>query len=249
MVQTSAALAFTTLLALVPLLALFVAVGSAVPFVEGLLSRFDALLVETLLPSGSSGTIVKYLGNFAGKAQRLTIPGIVFLAATAIFLLATIEKAFNHVWRVEPRPLLARLKLYAIVVAVWPLVLGAIAALMSFAVSASLGVFTEPPWVRIMLLKGLSIALLGLFFAFLYYAVPNARVSRRGACLGGLFATLLFAAMQRGFELYLGSFGSFRSIYGAFATVPIFLVWLQLSWAVILLGGLLAATVFRPGGR
>ncbi len=249
MFQTSAALAFTTLLALVPLLTLVVSLASVIPYFDTLIARVDVLLTETLLPTGASGTIVKHLGSFAGKARKLTIPGLAVLGVTAILLLMTIERAFNHVWRVKPRPLLARVRLYAFVVAVWPFVLGAIAAVISLAVTASLGFFAEPPWVRVLLLKTLSLGLLGLFFAFLYYAVPNASVSRRAAALGGVFATLAFAAMQRAFEAYLSGFASFKNIYGTFATVPVFLVWLQLSWAVILLGGLIASTTFRQAAR
>ncbi len=249
MFQTSAALAFTTLLALVPLMAVIVSLASVVPYFDLLIARLDALLIETLLPTGSGGTIVRHLGTFAGKAVKLTIPGLVALGLTAVLLLGTIEKAFNHLWRVNPRPWLARMKLYALAVAVWPFVLGAITAAMSYAVSASLGYFGEPPWVRLALLKGLSTGLLALFLAVLYYALPNARVSRLGAALGGAFASLVFAAMQRAFELYLGSVANFRGVYGAFAAVPIFLVWLQLSWAVVLLGGLIAATRARPGER
>ena len=90
---------------------------------------------------------------------------------------------------------------------------------------------------------------LGLFFAFLYYAVPNVKVGKKSACLGGLFATLAFALLQRGFEWYLVNFAGFKSIYGTFAAVPIFLVWLQLSWALVLLGGLVAASYFRQTQR
>lgn len=249
MAQTSAALAFTTLLALVPLVTVVVSVSAVVPFLDTLIQRLDALLIETLLPKGAGGTIAGYLAKFSQKARQLTIPGIAFLVVTAFLLLHTIERAFNHLWRVQPRPFLARLKLYSFVMAVWPFILGAIAAVMSYAITVSLGFVDEPTWLRRILLKTTSIALLGLFFAFLYYAVPNARVSKLAAGVGGVFATLAFALMQKAFELYLARFGSFSSIYGAFAAAPIFLIWLHLSWAVVLIGGLIAATPFRSGRR
>jgi membrane protein len=133
--------------------------------------------------------------------------------------------------------------------AVWPFVLGAVAAAISFAVSTSLGFFDEPLWIRRVLLKAVSLLLLGMFFSFLYYAVPNASVSRRAALIGGLFSTLAFAAMQKVFELFLVGSAMLKSIYGAFAAFPVFLVWLHMSWAIVLLGGLIAATVNRPSGR
>jgi len=168
---------------------------------------------------------------------------------TAFLLMNTIERTFNHLWRVKPRPILARLRLYAFVMAVWPFILGAVALAMSFAVTTSLGLFDEPVWIRRFLLKGVSMALLGLFFSFLYYAVPNADVSRRAALAGGAFATLAFSAMQKIFELYLASSAMLKSIYGAFAAFPVFLVWLHLSWAVVLIGGLIAATATHPKRR
>lgn len=249
MAQTSSALAFTTLLALVPLIALIVSLANSIPFSETLIKRLDVVLVENLLPTGAGKTIAGYVGQFTQKASRLTVPGLAMLGLTAFLLMHTIERTFNHLWHVKPRPLLARLKLYGFVMAVWPFMLGAIAALMSYAVTVSLGFVQEANWVRPFVLKAVSMILLGLFFAFLYYAVPNARVLRRAAVAGGAFASLAFAAMQKGFELYLGSFGVLKSVYGAFAAVPIFLIWLHLSWAVVLIGGLIVATAFRPPRR
>jgi len=249
MMLTSAALAFTTLLALVPLITLMVSVGSALPLVDELLKRFDTLLVGALLPSGSAVTITAHVGKFVGKAKTLTIPGIVMLGLTAFLLLQMIERTFNHLWQVEPRPFFQRFRLYAFVMVVWPFLLGGIAALMSFALTVSLGLVDETVWLRRWVFKGLSIVLLGLFFAFLYYAVPNAKVSKAAALVGGGLVAVMFTLMQRGFEIYLANFGHFKAVYGAFAAVPIFLIWLHLSWALVLIGGLLVATVSRPSRR
>jgi membrane protein len=248
MMQTSAALAFTTLLSLVPLLTVVVAVASAVPYFDLLIHRLDGLVREALLPTGAAGVIANNIGRFTQRAQELTALGLLFLGVTALLLMNTIERAFNHVWRVKPRPLLARLRLYAFVMAVWPFILGAVAAAMSYAVTSSLGLFDEPVWFRRVVLKGLSVVLLGIFFSFLYYAVPNARVPQRAALIGGLFAALTFAAMQKIFEFYLASAGVLKSVYGAFAVFPVFLLWLHLSWAVVLFGGLLVASLRSEKG-
>jgi membrane protein len=249
MMQTSAALAFTTLMALVPLVAVVLSVAHAVPFLDMLVARLDLLIREVLLPTGAAGAIAGNIGKFSHKAQQLTLAGIAVLGVTAFLLMNTIERAFNHLWQVKPRPLLARLRLYAFVMAVWPFVLGAVASAMSFAVTASLGLFDEPVWFRRMVLKGVAVLLLGLFFSFLYYAVPNAEVSRRAALTGGIFATVAFAIMQKIFEAFLVSSAMLKSIYGAFAVFPVFLVWLHFSWAVVLFGGLVAASVSRPAKR
>lgn len=249
MMQTSSALAFTTLMALVPLVTLVLSVADAVPYLNLLVIRLDVLIRDALLPSGAAGAIVGNVGRFSHNAQQLTAAGIAMLGVTAFLLMHTIERAFNHLWQVSPRPWLARIRLYAFVMAVWPFLLGAVAGVITFAVSASLGFFDEPAWLRSLVLKGVAMLLLGMFFAFLYYAVPNAEVSRRAAACGGLFASLAFAVMQKIFEMYLVTSAMLKSIYGAFAAFPVFLVWLHFSWAVVLVGGLIAATVSGPVRR
>ena len=196
MMQTSSALAFTTLMALVPLVAVVLAVAGAIPFFDLLVNRLDLLVREALLPSGAAGTIAGSIGKFSHKAQQLTWAGIALLSVTAFLLMNTIERAFNHLWLVKPRPILARFRLYIFVMMIWPFALGAVAGVMSFAVTASLGWFDEPLWFRRLALKVLAMLLLGLFFSFLYYAVPNADVSKRSAMIGGLFATVAFSLMQ-----------------------------------------------------
>lgn len=246
MLQTSAALAFTTLMALVPLVTVVLSVADTLPYLDVLISRLDLLISDALLPSSAARTITGSIGRFSHKAQQLTVAGLALLSVTAFLLMNTIERTFNHLWQVKPRPLLVRLRLYAFVMAVWPFVLGAVAAAISFAVSTSLGFFDEPLWIRRVVLKTGAAVLLGLFFSFLYYAVPNAPVSRRAALFGGLFATVAFSIMQKFFELYLVSSVTLKNIYGAFATFPLFLVWLHMSWAVVLFGGLIVATSSRP---
>src|SRR3990167_2291155 len=139
MMQTSSALAFTTLVALVPLVTVVLSVAGVVPFLDSLVTRLDLLVREVLLPPGAAGAIAGNIGKFSHKAQRLTLAGIAVLSITAFLLMNTIERAFNHLWQVQPRPLLARLRLYAFVMAVWPFVLGAVAGAMSIAVTTSLG--------------------------------------------------------------------------------------------------------------
>jgi len=249
MLQTSAALAFTTLLALVPMMTLILWLASTLPFFDLLVKRLDSLMVENLLPASSAGVIAAHVGRFCDSARALAAPGIAVLAVTAILLLHTIEDTFNHLWRVKPRPYWQRLRLYAFVVVVFPPLLGIIAFVSTHAITVSLGFIDESFGMRDPAFKGLSILLLSLFFSFLYYAVPNAKVSRPAALFGGLFASVMFTLMQKGFELYLANVGSYKSVYGAFSAVPIFLIWLYLSWALVLLGGLIAATVFSPPRR
>lgn len=246
MIQTSSALAFTTLLALVPLVTVVLSVAGAIPYLDQVMVRLDVLVKDGLLPNGAAASIAGRIGRFSHRAQQLTVAGLAFLCLTAVLLMTTVERAFNHLWGAKPRRWFARLGLYVFAMAVWPFILGALAGAMSFAVSASLGMFDQPLWFRQGALKAVSMALLVLFFSFLYYVVPNASVSRRAAFFGAVFAALAFSAMQKIFELYLAKSAMLKSVYGAFAVFPAFLIWLQISWAVVLLGGLIVATLDRP---
>ncbi|MQY51673.1 YihY family inner membrane protein [Rhodocyclus tenuis] len=242
--EVSASLAFTTLLSLVPLVALSLSLATLLPAFPSLADQLDRYLVRNLLPEGSAGLIARYILEFSHKAARVTVVGLLLLAATAFLLLLTIERAFNNVWGVtERRRWWQRLRLYSGLIVLWPLALGAVAAAVSYAVTVSLGLVDESPWLRRLLFKALGVLLPTLFFGGLYYVVPNVRVRVRDAAWAGFIAALAFVLMQKAFEVYLQQFPSYQTIYGAFSTVPIFLIWLYLSWAVVLLGALLAATL------
>ena len=107
----------------------------------------------------------------------------------------------------------------------------------------SLDLVDEQAWLHDLLFKATGLFIAALFFAGLYFAVPNARVAPRDALWAGLFAAGGFLLMQKAFGFYLAHFPSYTLVYGAFATVPIFLVWLYTSWAVVLLGALVASTL------
>lgn len=242
--QISASLAFTTLLSIVPLVAVVFAIMSVMPAFLGMVGQFDQFLVHNFLPERSAGMIVQYVLEFSHNAGNVTVVGLLFLVATVYALLRTIERAFNHVWGVsQNRRWWRRLRVYGAVLALWPIAVAGVIAAVSIAVTTSLGLIDEPPWLRGLLLRLTGVAVTALFFAGLYVAVPNKRVKLRDGLWAGLFAALGFLVMQKGFGLYLSNFPSYTLIYGAFATIPIFLVWLYLSWAVILVGALIAATL------
>lgn len=242
--QISASLAFTTLVSLVPLAGLVLAFVSAFPSFKVVVDQIDQFFVTHLLPAGSAGLISGKILQFSRRASEVSTFGVLVLVFTAYLLLHTIERALNHVWRVsEPRPMWQRLWLYAVVVAAWPILIGGLLAATSYAVTVSLGWVSLTGWLLAPLFKVVSLAILVLFFAFIYHAVPNATVRWREAFIAGASAAFGFVLLQKGFELYLAYFPSYKAIYGAFATVPIFLLWVYLSWAVFLVGGLIAATL------
>ena len=243
--QTAAALAFTTLLSIVPLVAVVLGVMSAMPSFLVMVDQLDGV-VRNMLPERSAGLIVEHVLRFSQKALNVTVVGLLVLVATVLLLLQTVERAFDAVWRVrEARSWYRRLILYAALVVLWPLAAAYVVAAMSFAVSVSVGWVIEQRWLHGLLSKATLVSVSALFFSGLYYFVPNVRIRVRDALVAGLFAACGFLLMQKGFELYLAYFPSITLVYGAFATVPIFLLWLYLSWATGLLGALVAATLLE----
>jgi len=250
--QISASLAFTTLLSLVPLVAVVLGIMSVLPSFPGMVDQLYQFVVRSLLPERSAVMIINYVLEFSQKATNVTVFGLAGLVASVLVLLLSIERTFNHVWRVsENRSWWKKLRLYAAVLALWPVAVSGVFLAIYYAVTTSLGLIDDPEWLRSAVFKMAGLAVAAIFFSGLYGAVPNARVAASDALWAGLFAALGFLLMQKAFSLYLVRFPSFTLVYGAFATVPIFLLWLYLSWAVVLLGALVAATLpeFRGGCR
>ena len=241
--QVSSSLAFTTLLSLVPLVAVVLGIMSVMPAFLVMVDQFDQV-VRNMLPEHSAGLIVENILAFSQKALNVNLVGLLVLVATVLVLLQTVEHAFNRVWRTsEKRSWWRRLTLYSALIAVWPLAVAYVVAAISYAVTLSLDFVIELSWLHKLLSKATGVAVGAVFFAGLYYVVPHARVRLRDALSAGLFAAVAFLLMQKGFEVYLSLFPSITLVYGVFATVPIFLLWLYLSWAVVLLGALIAATL------
>jgi membrane protein len=249
--QAAAALSFSTLLSLVPMIAIAVAIIARLPFADGLSRSLEHFLLANLLPERAGGIIVKYVGEFTRKAQQLTLIGGLALIATALVQMLTIEHSFNAIWEVrENRPLLRRVAMHMLALLLGPLVFGGSLALTTFIASASYGLVEEPFWAKADLLKAVTFAFMTAMFALLYWAVPNRRVIPWHAVCGGLLAALGFALMQRLFGLYLAKLPTYTVVYGAFAAIPIFLLWLYLSWSVILVGALVVAEIpSRPPVR
>jgi len=230
--HSAAALSYTTLLALVPLLALSLAVFTAFPAFHEVSDKLMNAAFELLVPAARE-TIQQYVYTFAEKAKKLTGPGVLFLIVTALMLMVTIERALNEIWCAPPyRTLHRRLMVYWSVLTLGPLLVGAGIVLTSRIVATAH--LEEQPGPE--LLKLLPFLLEGVAFTLLFLVVPNARVKVRLAVAGGFLSAALFEAAKAGFAAYITHFPTYEAIYGALAAVPIFLVWLYLSWMVTLLG-------------
>jgi membrane protein len=241
--QIASSLTFTTLLAIVPILTVALTLISAFPVFREQLQYVERFLVRNMLPE-SAATLAGYAEQFAANAARLTTVGLAFLFVTAIIVLLTIDRAFNQIWRVpRPRGTAQRVFIYWALLTVGPLLVGASLSLTSWLVSQSLGLVKDVPLAAEVMLEVVPILLTAAAFTLAYIAIPNRRVLVRDALAGGLLAALAFEGMKHGFALYVTHFPTYRLVYGAFASVPIFLLWIYLSWMVVLFGAVTAAVL------
>src|SRR5437867_12736331 len=240
--QIASSLTFTTLLALVPLVTSTLALMAAFPVFSGLGEHIHAFLLANMLPEKAGEVVTGYVEQFSGQAGRLTALGSAVLAVTAFLMMFTIERAFNSIWRVSrPRPVGQRILVYWATLTLGPILIGASLSMTSYIVSASLGLSRQIPFVGSAILGFVPFVLTCAAFTLLYYVVPNRAVRPRHALVGGLVAGLAFEIMKRGFALYITKFPTYTLVYGAFAVIPIFLLWIYFSWVVSVIGALIAA--------
>jgi len=243
-VQIAASLTFTTLLSLVPLITIAFAMFSAFPVFEEFSNQIKIYLLNNLMPDMAGKIITQYMQQFTDSATRLTAIGIMFLAVTAMSMMLTIDHAFNIIWRVaRPRPLLKRLIVYWAVLTLAPLLIGASLSLTSWLIGFSLGYAEHIPVFGVGVLKLLPMIFTTLAFAMLFRLVPNRYVPFSHALIGALVSAIVFESMNRVFGYYVSHFPTYTLVYGAFASVPIFLMWIYLSWLAILFGAVIAASL------
>ena len=241
--QVAGSLTFTTLLALVPFITIALGLFTAFPIFDQMRDALEEFLLDNLLPDHASSSLMTHITEFSKKAAGLTAAGVFALGVTAIMMMQTIDRAFNAIWRVpHPRPLAQRILVYWAAVSLGPILIGGGLLITSYLVSSSLGWLPGGDWVSNVLLGLIPLSLTTLAFTLLYTAVPNCDVQWRYAAVGGLVAAIGFEAMKNLFGAYIAEFPTYHLIYGAFAAIPIFLMWVYLSWLVTLGGGLVAAT-------
>ena len=241
--QAAGALSFTTVFALVPLSMVVFGVLSAFPLFAEWSERLSDYIFSNFVPNAAR-SVEDYLLQFSSNAGQLTVAGVIALVVSLLITLNGVEAAFNRIWRVRShRPKFGRFLMYWTV-----LTLGALVAAASLAVSArffALSVFDTHAGhlLENSMLRLAPMALELLAFATIYKVVPHRTVHWRHAVAGGLLATVLFELIKGGIGFYLGTFGNYSKIYGTLAFVPIFLLWIFLSWAAVLLGASLAASI------
>ncbi len=235
----ASALTFTTLLAIVPLMSVTFSLLSSFPMFHNLNTPIQDFIFDNFVPA--TGKVVqKYLTTFAHQASQLSISGVTFLFVTSVLLMFTIEQALNKIWKVRvQRQGASAFLLYWAILSLTPILMG-----LSFAASSY--VFSLPllsPQAKSNSLKLLHMApfiLTLISFTFVYMVVPNCRVRFLHAFLGSLLASLLFEGAKQAFGWYLATYNTYELLYGAFAILPIFFLWIYYVWLIVLLGGQVA---------
>lgn len=241
--RVASALSFTSLLALVPLVTVVFSMLSLFPVFETWSVKVEDFLFSQFVPTAGDA-VRQYLHEFSSKAGQLTAVGLLFLLLSSLLLLSTIEDSFNDIWKVpRGRQLFHRLLVYWAVITLGPVLITASLSMSSALLSLSVFDDSILAGATSQVLRYLPFLLeLGAFILF-YKAIPNTEVSLRHAFIGGVVATVLFETAKYGFAAYILNFRSYQLIYGALATVPIFFLWIYLSWVVMLIGAVVAAVL------
>jgi len=248
--QAAGGLTFTTLMSMVPLLAVSFALFARIPALRPAGEAIREHLLRGLLPPDITKTVLKHLAQFTGNTGGLTLVGFAVLLVSALALLLSVENTLNRIWQVKKsRPVLRRLVLYVCMLLAGPVAIGASLWATSYLLAASSGlVGSRPAWLQHALNLG-PVVLGAAGFACLFRFVPNTAVRWRNAIAGGLLAGIAFEFGKRGFAIYLANVPTYRTIYGAFAPLLAFLVWVYCSWLITLAAALVSASLPRGGAR
>ncbi|SFO88542.1 YihY family inner membrane protein [Ralstonia sp. NFACC01] len=248
--QVASSLTFTTVLSLVPILTVAFALFTAFPMFKSFRADIEGYMFSNLVPGNISRPILTYLNQFSSNAKGLTAAGLIGLVVTSVMTMLTIENALNAIWRVRHRrPLAQRVLVFWALMTFAPVLIGASLSVSSYLVSISAGYVHKLPFGLGVIVGLVPILLSAIAFAMLYVFVPNTNVERRDAFIAGLIAAAAFEIAKRVFGAYVAHIPTYTAVYGAFATLPIFLTWIYVSWLVTLLGATIASTlpIIRQG--
>jgi membrane protein len=234
--RAAASLAYTSLLALVPLFTVLFVTLAAFPAFQEWRAAIEGFVFRNFVPAFGD-QIQSHLGEFTDKARGLRAAGIAVLVVTVLAMMATIESTFNVIWGIKrKRPLMVRFVVYWAVLTLGPILIGAGMVATSYIVSLPLLDGATAGGLRAQLIGTFPVLATTLAFVLFFKVIPYRPVPLLHALAGGIVASILFEVAKGAFALYVTQFPSQQAIYGAFATVPIFLLWIYLSWIIVLLG-------------
>ena len=239
---TASSLTFTTSIAMVPFFTVALAVFTAFPMFSTMQGALQVWFINSLIPDNIARQVLGYLTQFSSQANKLGAVGLGILLITAIALILTIDRTLNGIWRVKkPRPFAQRVLIYWSAITLGPVLLGASLALTASVIAATSGLVGKMPFSLRFLIGTFQFFLMAAGLSALYRYVPNAYVKWTHAWVGGIFAAAGIELAKKALTLYLTKVPTYSMIYGAFATLPIFLVWIYVAWVVVLMGAVIAA--------
>ncbi len=241
--RVAASLAFTTLLGIVPLFTVALVYVARFPVFNQWLDALEPFLVKFLLPDSSSA-VRQYLAEFTTKAAGIQGIGTLFLIVTAVLLVAQTEREINAIWGIhEGRSLPRRVVVYALGFVAVPALIGGAVQLTSWTIEQSIAVVPGVSAALSFLVQPIEIAIAALVLTMIYKLVPARRVPIEHALTGGLLAATAFELAKVGFKVYITHVPTYRVVYGALATLPLFLIWIYVSWIILLVGAAVTATL------
>jgi membrane protein len=219
---------------------------TAFPIFSSFQDSLQLFLADHLMPAQLNSQIFKYLNQFASKAKGLTTIGMILLFLTAVMTMMTVESAFNVIWRVrKARPIAQRILVYWAIITLGPILIGVSLSISSYLFTQSM-TFSAAQRITPLIewaLAGAALPLTALAFTILYVYLPNCRVEWRDAVIGGVTAAIAFELAKRGFGYYVRRIPTYTAVYGAFAAVPLFLLWMYLCWFITLAGAMIASAL------
>jgi len=246
-IQRASALAYASLLAIVPMVALGFSVFTSFQAFDAMAGSISDSLLNYLLPT-SQKVVQDYLGSVADKTTAISVFGVIGLLFTATALLNTVEEAFNDIWRItRARAWLSKFITFWATLTLAPILIGASITITSYFtalpvvrdVAQGASYLSEAPFLVPWIMSSLAMA-------SMYCVLPNTPVPFRYAAVGGLVSGALFEWAKFGFAFYVTEVANYERLYGALSTLPIFLIWVYLIWVIVLLGSEIAFCLQHP---
>lgn len=237
---SAAGLAYTTILALVPLITVIFSLLSAFPMFDEISLSLKKLIYSNLVPTASD-TIQNYLEQFIANTKKMTFVGVIGLIVTSLLLINTINTALNQIWKTKrKRSFMYNLTMYWTILTLGPILVGSSVAVSYYIFSLK--------WLSAAANSNILLSILPFMisvvgFWLLYSIIPTESVPLKESMIGAIVAAILFELGKRAFALYVTSFPTYQLIYGVVSSIPIMLVWIYCSWCIVLFGAEFAATL------
>ncbi len=247
--RVAASLSYTSLIAIVPLLAMGLAIFSAFPVFSEIREQLQEFALQNFIPKAEN-EIRQYIGEFINATAKLTTIGVVSIVITSILMLSTIENSLNFIFKVyKPRNLKTKITLYWTVITLGPLLLGAAFSLRSYMFALQKFMPETLLGSQFLLPRLLPPLITLLTLLMIYVLVPNKKVNIKDALVGSVVALFLFWILRQGFSFAISLSGTYKTLYGALATVPVFLIWMFSAWSVVIFGAVVTASLAEYRNR